>query len=974
MDKSLQNVCDALKKILAHLKPQNTSLSFVLLIGKTSQGKTTLLRQSHLQHFAVDLDNQANFFYHSRGIVLELGETWFNQSDSLLTHTIKQLNRCHSRLKISGIILCIDSSDLLLAEPLQLMEKSRSHTQLLERFNQALGYPVDGAILFTKVDTLMGFCEFFQSEHSNDLKKPLGFSLEISSETNKVINVYRAQFDQLIEMLSQKIINKLHPERSSTKRTLIREFPLQLASLRSPVQTILQTIPIASFRLKAIYFTSAEQGGLSIDRLNKKIQNDYALMIQDKFPQSHNYQAYFIEGALRAFLQQTAVPIQKNSKQQKLGIATAITILIAFLFAITYQYTTSTQLLDETNKELTAYEHLLNQSADKASALYHLSQAENKMHLISQAPVPVRLIKQLQKQLSHNTHAKLQDNFLPELVHILENTLSDPSQTPMQRYEALKVYMMLGDRGHFSESSILHWFANHWKHQQTTQLNDKPLLLLKNILKETEAVIVTNQQLIIDTRNYLNALPATYLYYSLAKEQFAPGTIPLKIEGFDLAARELPVYFTKEGFKNTLNALPNISRTLQQENWVLARQDLDNLQKQLEETYCQDYVTWWQNFTRRTHPQHYQGYQQARQLTLTLYKTNAIPQLIDLIQQQTSPELGDNTALFNQKIAKQFTNINLMSRSASHELTQNVNELETFLTTLSLVKDHNETVFDLTKARFKGETLTDPLSVLYNRSRQLPEPISSWAKQIADDTWFIFITESKAYLNELWQKRVYKPYKHQIAHRYPLDASQNDDLSIEAFNNFFSPNGVLNTFVNNQLKPFLDTTHPQWQPKELNGYVMPISADILNELIRANVISNMFFANDSAASSIEFSLQKITLDPVVSHLQLTVGQTMLNDNQDSDSYTDFHWPESGAKLILTAIDGNHFELEERGPWAFFKMLQKINVLVDSNDSASLQILFEVNGNSGRYLLKTQNQINPFSPGILTGFSLNKDLA
>src|SRR5690606_23752082 len=112
----------------------------------------------------------------------------------------------------------------------------------------------------------------------------------------------------------------------------------------------------------------------------------------------------------------------------------------------------------------------------------------------------------------------------------------------------------------------------------------------------------------------------------------------------------------------------------------------------------------------------------------------------------------------------------------------------------------------------------------------------------------------------------------------------------------------------------------------------------------------------------------------VSNLQLTIGETSLSDNQNSESDTEFTWPQRGAKLSLNSIEGNHYELEESGTWAFFKMLQKVNVLVDSNDSSSLQILFEVNGNSGRYLLKTQNQINPFSPGILTGFSLKKDIA
>jgi intracellular multiplication protein IcmF len=108
-------------------------------------------------------------------------------------------------------------------------------------------------------------------------------------------------------------------------------------------------------------------------------------------------------------------------------------------------------------------------------------------------------------------------------------------------------------------------------------------------------------------------------------------------------------------------------------------------------------------------------------------------------------------------------------------------------------------------------------------------------------------------------------------------------------------------------------------------------------------------------------------------LQLSIGQSKLTDNQSSESYTQFSWPQNDAKLVLNSIEGNHYELAETGPWAFFKMLEKVNVLVDSHDSSVLQILFEVNGNSGRYVLKTQNQINPFSPGILTGFVLKQEV-
>nr|HAT8713623.1 type VI secretion protein IcmF [Legionella jordanis] len=971
MDTSLNSLCGALNKILGYLKPQHNAISFIILTGKTHQGKSALLRQTKLNHYPLETEANAQFYYNQNGVILELGESWINQSDRLLDHSLKQLNRCHKTVRITGLMLCVDGSELLLTEPVQLIQHCKSHAQLLERFGQALGYTVDVAIVLSKLDALSGFCDFFQADHLTDLNKPLGFSLSTVVQRNKFLDYYRYKFDQMLEVLSQQTINKLHPARSTVKRTLIREFPLQLASLRVPIQSIIQNLSVQLFRIQAIYFTSAEQGGLTVDKLNKKIQHEYALSVQDKFPQSNNYRAYFIEGAIHAFQEQTKRFTAQTSITQKCLLGLGAGILSLSLIWVVKQHVKTSRLLDEASKELITYETFLGQANDKTSALYHLSRAVNRLQQIPNSILSVASVEQLKSQLYNNSKHRLQEDFLPELLSAVEHVILDPAQTQTARYQALKIYLMLGEPQHFSEAEVTHWFQDYWKANHQEHSMHKRLILLQHALRQPMQPIAINRQLVLDARNYLNALPATYLYYTLAKHNFPSSKQTINVQGFDLAAREIPAYFSKEGFKTVIASLPGIAAQLQRENWVLARQDLNELHAQLEQAYCFEYLTWWQNFVRRTKPLHYQDYQQGRQLTQELHRSNALSQLVNLIQKQTAPDPNENSALFNQKIANEFTNLNLLSGTAVNDLNQDVNELEKFLTTLSLVNDQGKTAFNLTKARFQGGSSSDALSTLYQKARQLPEPVASWVKQVADDTWFIFINESKQYINRQWQQIVFEEYQNSIANRYPLDASKNIEVSLNDFDHFFSPHGTLNGFVANYLKPFLDTSTPQWQPKEVNGYVMPISNDLTNELIRANVITNMFFTPDAEKSKIEFSLQKINLDPVVANLQLTLGKTTLTDNQSTESLTQFSWPVSDAKLRLDSIEGNHFELEETGPWAFFKMLQKVNVLVDSEDSASLQILFEVNGNSGRYLLKTQNQINPFSPGILTGFILKE---
>lgn len=967
MDNSLHALCDTIKKVLTRLKPQANSLSFLIITGKTEQGKSALLKQSSMEEMPVFSEQHAKVYFNNKGIIVELGENWLINSKTLLQNTFKQLNKCNRYLKITGLILCVDINTLLYNEAASFSEQKKAHLQLLARIGSNLGYPIELALIFTKMDTLAGFSEFYQTDHVTELAKPFGFSLDCANILSKKIELYTEQFNHLVEQQGQQVINKMHPARSTIKRSLIREFPLQLASLRLPIQSLLQGIPPKLFHVHSLYFTSAEQGGVSIDRLNKKIEHEYALVVQDTFPQATNFRSYFVEGALKNIQEQCSQKVQAQKFSQKPLIAAAVACASISLMFLSHHYFHTAHLLDEASKELLRYDVLNTQG--NSSALYHLSNATNTINRISTNSISLPTVHQLKVGLHNNIKNRLNGEFIPSLTNELEQVITNPSNTPIVRYKALKIYLMLSQPEHFSSYELQNWFKDHWQ-QAPANTVKKQLALLAHTFNKPPSNISIKEQVISDARNYLNALPTSYLYYSLAKESFSPKKEKIMVEGFSLATNELPLYFTKAGFAYTLKDLSGIAHKLQAENWVLARQDLLQLPNMLIQAYCFDYVTWWQTFMRKSQPLHYQDYQQGRQVASQLRQTNTLSQLITLIQQETKPDL-DNTSTFNQFVANKFTDLNLISLSTVKELGTRITDLERFISTLSVIDDGGKTAFTITKARFTNENASDALSLLYSQAHQLPEPLNTWVSQLAGDTWMLLIKDSRSYINQQWQQTVFKEYKNNIANRYPLDATQEQEITITDFNHFFATRGTFNTFTEQYIKPFLDVSNAQWKPKAVNDFVIPISSEALDEIIRANIITNMFFPNYNNESKIEFSLQKINLDPIVANLSVQIGSTILTDNQGSESFVRFSWPQNDAKLSLDSIEGNHYELAEQGSWAIFKLLEKVNVLIDEQDSSSLQILFEVNSNSGRYLLKTNNQVNPFTPGILNGFTINE---
>lgn len=972
MKSSIVSLCDALKQIFNQLKPQSQALSCLILTGRSNQGKSTLLRQGNFDQYPIDAEG-AHIYFNQQGIIIELGETWLNQSGYKLEHTLKQLNRVHRLLKITGIILCVDINELLVAKHNELKDLLKANAKLLERIGLSLNYLVDVTIIITKMDLLAGFCDFFQSEHPSDLAKPLGFSIYDASQPNKIPDIFKTKFERLVEQLGQQVTDKIHPIRSNVKRTLIREFPLQIASLRNLLLPLISSISARLFRLQSLYFTSGEQGGIILDRLNRKIQHEFALVIQDQFQQSTNYRPYFVEGALSAFQTETQTNvIRVNPKQQRLTISLAAVTAVA-LIGITYHYFSSIHVLNRVQHELQIAKKL-NDSNQAGEALYYLAQAGVKLDSLSKGSQDLPMIQTLRSHLKLNTHDQLIRNFIPNMLADIEQALREPGQSHIERYQALRIYLMLADRQHFQADAILRWFTQRW--QTNPKEVNKKLSLLKQTLQDNKHQIRINQQTVTDARNYLNALPASYLYYSLAKLQFDTSIHSLEFQGFQLSNSYIPVYMTQEGFQKVIASLTTIAQRLTSENWILERQDTGNLVELLQKTYCEDYVNWWKHFLQNTQPLHAQNYAQVNQLTQTLLKSESISKILQWIQTHTHPRTGPNAALFNLHIASKFSDLNLLSQSNLQHLSGALQELAQFSKTLSLVSDQGKTAYSLTKARFQGDKLANPISDLYSQAQQYPEPLAKWTEQIADDMWFNLIGDSRLYLNHQWQELVYQDYNHHIAHHFPLDNNQQvPDLPLPDFNRFFSPHGKLAQFTADYIKPFLDTTQSQWQRKEMNHAVVPIPDETIHELMRANVITHMFFPQQQERGAIEFSLQKINLDPMIAQFQLNIGTTELVDNQNSDSYTAFHWPQSGgAQLHLRSIEGRQFELSESGPWAIFKLLQKVNVMVDEQDSSNLQILFEINGNAGRYLLKAQNQVNPFIPGILSGFNLQEKIA
>ncbi len=713
MDRAVSLFLDALKKVLLQRKSSQQPYSFLLCVGQAQQGKTTLLQQSSLTQVELTGESPAELYTNAHGVIIDLNDNWINRHPIPLQQLIKEINRCHHAFKINGLLLTLDMNLLYDKQLEELANTIQIHNNYLKRCAQVIDYRVNISIVLTKMDGIAGFSDFFEQEYTHEINKPLGFSLSWGRRNNQLINNYRSCFDQFIQSLEQSVLKKIHPVRSNIKRKLIREFPLQLMQLRAPLQALLNALPTQPNRVQAIYFTSAQQGGISIDHLNHKIQQEYALQVRDQFPQATNHRAYFVDGALTT----TQAFSQQHSPQATTPLTWHLILVSAsfafLLFGISAHYLSTKHTLDRVGRELLAYQTNLNQGNLLNESLFHLNQASYLLNEYSPVLSLPPALNALKDNLNASSAALLKQHFLPKLLDAIEQPLLTRAGTPASLYQTLKVYLLLGDPALGSRDAIIAWFKQYWQQQKLDALtSDNQLRLLNEVLTEPRQAIALNQQLIRSVRHYLNALPADYLYYSLAKQQLNHQRQRLDFPGLLLPEHSVPYRLTKQGFKQALTQIPSISQTLQTEYWVLERQDLTQLETRIVDAYCYDYALWWQNLLRKTRITSIQTFPQAYELVQQLAQNNTFAQFIALIQAETSPDFSTNNALFNRAIASQFTAVNLMSKSSLDELLRALQELQPFLMTLSMVQDSGQAAFSLTKTLFSGEGSNNPLAAL----------------------------------------------------------------------------------------------------------------------------------------------------------------------------------------------------------------------------------------------------------------------
>jgi type VI secretion system protein ImpL len=264
------------------------SLPWYMIIGPPGAGKTTALKASGLQFpfsggdgggvRGVGGTRNCDWWFTNEAILLDTAGRYTTESDDRdeWLAFLQMLKRYRSRRPINGVLVAISVADLIDANEQQIESYGKKIRGRIDEVMTQLQMVVPVYVLFTKIDLIAGFNEFFGDMKKSDRQQPWGATLKLGGDKTNPQALFETEFDQLIKQIHARSLKRLTTERMREPREKIYQFPLEFAGIRKNLGDLVGTIfTVNSFQgtpiFRGFYFTSGTQEGRPLDRVLQRM-------------------------------------------------------------------------------------------------------------------------------------------------------------------------------------------------------------------------------------------------------------------------------------------------------------------------------------------------------------------------------------------------------------------------------------------------------------------------------------------------------------------------------------------------------------------------------------------------------------------------------------------------------------------------------------------------------------------------------
>jgi len=670
-------------------------LPWYMIIGNPAAGKSSAIVRSGLTFpipgnkalQGVGGTRNCDWFFTTDGILLDTAGRYSVQDDD--RHEwfgfLDLLRRHRKQAPINGILIAVSVAELVAGPATASHELAKNLRTRVQELTERLGVHPPVYVMFTKVDLVAGFQDFFHDSEQSERERIWGSTLRYNrrSAPQDVLAAFDEHFEELVDGLKEMSLASMGANRSTAMRPGVFTFPLEFAALKTPLRAFLATLfEENTYQFKPVfrgfYFTSALQEGSVQDLSSRRVAHRFDLALQEQkagAAQAAGEQSgYFLLDLFRKVIFADRELVKRYTNPSvarcKLGAFFAATILLGCAMGgWSWSYMGNRQLVANVQSDLDKVKKLQVGRIDLQSRLEALDILQDRIEQLEgyghDKPWALGFGlyqgDQLARKLRDEYFAGVRAVMVEPVTGALETMLAevnnnaaslDPSRqvaTPAPRpgqpyqdasptnvgdaYNALKTYLMLGDKRHAEPGHLNDQLTRYWRGWLESNRGSMPR---EQMIRSAERLMTFHLDHIDDqawpqmtlklglldtTREHLRRVvrgtPARERVYADIKTRAAtrfPAVTVARIVGEQDGAlvagsHAVSGAFTRAAWdKFVLGAIKEASnRELNTVDWVLkttARDDLtlegspEQIQKALIDLYKADYAREWLKFVQ----------------------------------------------------------------------------------------------------------------------------------------------------------------------------------------------------------------------------------------------------------------------------------------------------------------------------------------------------------------------------------------
>jgi type VI secretion system protein ImpL len=1052
-------------------------LPWYLFVGAPGSGKTTTLLHSGLKFPLADAlgpgaiggvggTRHCDWWFTDEAVLLDTAGRFTTQDSNADVDRagwygfLGLLKKHRPRRPINGVIVALSVADLLQQGPAGRQAQALAIRARIKELHERLGSSFPIYVTVTKCDLLAGFVEFFDNMGREERAQVWGMTFPIPSAVkDKVagdanpgaaLASFPERFLALERQLQVRVLERMQQERDIQRRALLYRFPQQFAAIAELLGGFLNDV-FAPTRyeeaalLRGVYFTSGTQHGSPIDRVMGALASAFGLDRKLLPANAVSGRSYFINALLRelmfkeAGLAGTDRQFEKRRRRLRWAFGIGGGLLLALTAAgLATSYARNRAYVDLVAQRGSQLEQLARATpagGDVTAPLPLLNAARDLPGGYNERDLGVPLLNRFGLNQKEKLGAGaelayrrlLRTSFTPRIIGRLEDVLRRGDANNQDAlYEALRVYLMLGQPKYLDPASVQAWLALDWRRnladaspEQRDQLASHAGALFAADYDSLEPPPL-DTALVAQARLTLAMMPLPQRLYNRLKRQVAQARLPefsvnravgrdvsllLARQSGEPLSRGVNGLYSVAGYRELQKQIPQAITDIAHDSWVLDRREAEPagasapLRSAVLQLYYADYIKQWDGLLADVRIMPFSSLDQGARITNALAAADSpLKILLQAAAKETTLDgpgsatpvpraldqaVRDKLAAARQKLESALGALDDAPAAAKpcNPVDQHFDALHKLVGTppapapidamLAMLKDASQ-YFDAAEAARRGGTPAPAGEVMQRLKREAegkPAPLGAMLANIDSAGAGLTLGSERARLHALWTAAAAPFCQDAIAGRYPLLRSASKEVTLDDFGKFFGPGGVMDDFFGKNLAAQVDTSGPQWKWRDTGAAPLGISPEVLNQFQRAARLRDMFFAAGGRQPSLRFELTAVSFDPALTKVQLEVdGQMVAYAAGATGRPVAISLPsgKAGGQVHLDATPALRADLRSDGPWGWFRMLDK-GTLEPSAQGERYKLSFDLDGHKAVYQLNASSVINPFRRDALEQF-------